>query len=188
MTTLLSNPGRIGLTQIHGKVGAGIRFGQWLNGSGFEDFEHAYMDLGDGTGIEAEPGGARIFPLDKYDPKTVHWCDGIYSQTPPQFRNAIADEARRLAGTPYSFLDYDAIALHRLGVDTKLLQRYIESTGHLICSQLVDLASTRGGHQIFNDNRWNGFVAPGDLYLQDLKITFGSIKIWNRKTREWKMA
>lgn len=184
---MITSPGRIGLTQIHGKVGAGIRFGQWLNGSGFEDYEHAYMDLGDGTGIEAEPGGARIFSLDKYDPKTVHWCDGIYANTPPQLRQAIADEARRLEHTPYSFLDYDAIALHRLGLDTRFLRNYIGKTGHLICSQLVDLASTRGGHQIFTDDRWPGFVAPGDLYLEDLKQTFGSIKVWNRKTREWRL-
>lgn len=183
----ISNPGRIGLTQIHGKVGFGIRVGQFLNGSGFEDFEHAFMDLGDGTLIEAEPGGARIRPLDEYDPKHVHWCDGIYSKTPPQFRQTIADEARKLKGTPYSFLDYDAIAAHRLGLDTKFLQRYIGRTGHLICSQLVDLASTRGGYKIFND-RWDGFVTPGDLYLEDLKLTFGDIVVWNRKTREWKIS
>lgn len=184
----LSNPGRIGLTQIHGRVGLGIRVGQFLNGSGFEDFEHAYMDLGDGTGIEAEPGGARIFPLDKYDPKHVHWCDGIYARTPMQFRNAIAAEARKLEHVPYSFLDYDALVLHRLGLDAKFLKHYIEDSGHLICSQLVDLASTRGGHQIFTDGRWSGFVTPGDLYLEDLRQTFGDLIVWNRKTREWRLG
>lgn len=167
---MISNPGRIGLTQISGKVGFGIRVGQWLNGSGFEDFEHAFMDLGDGTLIEAEPGGARIRSLDVYNPRNVYWCDRIYAATGLTLRQNIADAARALEGTKYSFLDYDAIAAHRLGLDTEWLRRYIESTGHLICSQLVDLASTRGGYTIFRDNRWDGFVAPGDLYLQDMRL------------------
>jgi hypothetical protein len=165
----MSNPGRIGLTQIHGKLGLGIRFGQWCNGSGFENFEHAFMDLGDGTIIEAEPGGARIRPLSEYAPETIHWCDAIYGEIPSGLRASIALEARKLEHVPYSFLDYDALALHRLGLDTAWLQRYIENNGHLICSQLVDLAYARGGAHIFADGRWPGFVAPGDLYLEDMR-------------------
>lgn len=169
---IVSNPGRIGLTQIHGRVGFGVRVGQYLNGSGFEDFEHAFMDLGDGTLIQAEPGksGAQIRPLDIYTDAEVHWCDGMYSQVLPMARVRIASWARRLEHTPYSFLDYDAIAAHRLGLDTDWLRHYIEAEEHLICSQLVDLACMRGGYQIFSDHRWPGFVAPGDLYLQDLRL------------------
>jgi hypothetical protein len=178
MPTTVSNPGRIGLTQIHGRVGFGIRVGQYLNGSGFEDFEHAFMDLGDGTLIEAEPGGARIRPLDEYTEAEIHWCDGIYSRVGQSLRPVIADEARKLAGTPYSFLDYDALVLHRFHVDTDGLRHYIGDTGHLICSQLVDTASTRGGYSIFRDNRWPGFVTPGDLYLQDLRLGVSDVLFW----------
>lgn len=165
--TITSSPARIGLVKIHGAVGFGIKLGQWFNGDGFIDWSHAFMDLGDGTVIEAEPGGARIVPLSEYDHAKVYWCDGIYSQVSPLLRGRIADEARKLKGTPYSFLDYDAIAAHRLGLDTRFLQRYIEDTGHLICSQLVDLAYERGGFKIFTDGRWDGFVTPGDIYLRD---------------------
>jgi hypothetical protein len=166
--TTLSSPGRIGLTQIHGALGVGIRIGQWLNGSGFEDFEHAFLDLGDGTLIQAEPGGAQIVPLSRYGPGTVHWCDGIYNKVPADVRLRIAAEGAKLKGVPYSFLDYDAIAAHRFGLDTAWLQHYIADSGHLICSQLVDLAYKRGGFQIFSDERWDGFVAPGDIYLVDI--------------------
>jgi hypothetical protein len=163
----ISNPGRIGLVKIHGAAGLGIRFGQYLNGSGFEDFEHAFMDLGDATVIEAEPGGARIRPLAEYDDATVHWCDNIYGGLSLAQRLAIADAGRKYEHVPYSFLDYDALAAHRFGLDTKFLRDYISSTGHMICSQLVDRAYNEGGYHIFTDGRWDGFVTPGDLYLED---------------------
>lgn len=180
--TFPSSPGLIGLVPIAGPVGFGIRVGQWLNGSGFEDFEHAFLDLGDGTLIEAEPGGARIRPLSEYADANVHWCDAIYANVSPAIRQAIADEARKLEGVPYSFLDYDALAAHRLGLGTEWLQHYIADSGHLICSQLVDLAYKRGGYQIFTDGRWPGFVTPGDLYLTDTvthlweTISFGTLR------------
>lgn len=165
----ISYPGRIGLTQIHGRVGLGIRIGQYLNGSGFEDFEHAFLDLGDGTLIEAEPGGARIRSLDEYTPGEVHWCDNIYRRVLPSQRLAIAKAGRDFEGVKYSFLDYDALVLHHFGLDTDGLRRYINADGHMICSQLVDRAYRNGGVQIFTDDRWDGFVTPGDLYLEDIR-------------------
>jgi hypothetical protein len=166
----MSSPGRIGLTQIHGGLGIGIRFGQWLNGSGFQNFEHAFLDLGDGTLIQAEPGGAQIRPLSIYKPENVYWCDKIYARVPSDVRLRIAEEAKGFKGVKYSFLDYDALVLHRLGLDTDWLQRYISSTDHMICSQLVDRAYTLGGYRIFPLTRWDGFVTPGDLYREDSRL------------------
>lgn len=183
---MISNPGRIGLTHIHGATGVGIRIGQFLNGSGFEDYEHAFMDLGDGTIIEAEPGGARIRPLRNYDPSTIHWCDGIYRGVPQETRLVIAAEARKLEHVPYSFMDYAALAAHRLGIDTDALQRYIGDSGHLICSQLVDLAYVRGGHVLFED-RWPGFVTPGDIYMKDMGIRF-DVLAWDDHVLNTKLA
>lgn len=183
-----SNPGRIGLTQIHGETGRLIRIGQGLNGSGFEDYEHAFLDLGDGTRIEAEPGGARIRPLSELRPETVYWCDNIYHSVPGYVRQDIADEARKLKGIPYSFLDYGALFLHRIGVDTRWLQRYIGSTGHLICSQLVDLAYIRGGFRIFSDGRWDGFVTPGDLYMEDLTRGGQDTIVWDDPLKTWRFS
>ncbi len=163
-----SKPGRIGLTQIHGDLGKGIRFGQWLNGSGFEDYEHALMDLGDGTLIQAEPGkeGAQIRPLDMYTPEEVYWCDNIYQTVDATTALGIANYARQMQGIPYSFLDYDALFCHRLHIPVPGLRSYIASTHHMICSQLVDRAYNLGGVELFQ-NRWDGYVTPGDLYKLD---------------------
>ncbi|MFD0528969.1 hypothetical protein ACFQ1I_21765 [Kitasatospora arboriphila] len=39
-----------------------IRIGQWLNASGFADYEHAFVFVGDGQLVEAQPGGAELRP------------------------------------------------------------------------------------------------------------------------------
>ena len=174
----MTNPGRIGLTSIHGVTGRAIAFGQWLNGDGFSPWEHAFMDLGDGTIIEAEPGGARIRLLSKYDNAEVYWCDNIYAQVSDQKREKIAFFGRDLEGRPYSLLDYEALFCHRLGIPVPGLRTYIADSGHLICSQLCDLAYQRADFQIFNDGRWNGYVTPGDLFRQDQREAY-NILTWD---------
>lgn len=161
-----TSPGRIGLTKIHGAAGKGIRVGQFLNGSGFEDYEHAFLDLGDGTLIQAEPGGAQIRSLDIYPEGDVYWCDGIYSTVSTAKRLEIASHARTMEHVPYSFLDYFALFTHRLHIPAPGLRRYIASSGHLICSQLVDRAYMLSCVHLFQ-NRWEGYVTPGDLYRLD---------------------
>jgi hypothetical protein len=153
-------PGDIGLTQIRGGVGLGIRLGQWANGDGFADFEHAFGYTGGGKIIEAEPGGARLSLLSRYAGDTVHWL-----VCPDEYREAMVRELTVLKGTPYSFLDYASLALHRLHVPAPHLRQYIQSSGHLICSQLVDRAAMRAGWHLFTDNRWEGDVTPGDLQV-----------------------
>jgi hypothetical protein len=151
-------PGDIGCTQITGNVGLLIRLGQWLNGDGFADYEHAFVYVGDGQIVEAEPGGARLASLTEYDTRTIAWL-----HCPDAHRTAVANAARALEGIPYSFLDYLTLALHRFHVPTPLLRWYIHTTRHLICSQLADRAASEGGWQIFDDGRWPGYVTPADL-------------------------
>ena len=71
-----------------------------------------------------------------------------------------------MRGTRYSFLDYDALAMHRLGIYVPGLRGYIADSRHMICSQLCDRAYDLGGVHLF-DNRWEGYVTPGDLYVLD---------------------
>jgi uncharacterized protein YycO len=163
----ISHPGRIGLTQIHGDLGKAIRFGQWLNGSGFSKFEHAFLDLGNGTLIEAEPGGARVEPLSKYAMQDVYWCDSVYATLTEDQKFRIVNAARLLRGTPYSFLDYAALFTHRLHIPVPGLRDFIADTHHEICSQLVDFAYNIGGAPLFQ-NRWTGYVTPGDLWKLDM--------------------
>jgi hypothetical protein len=154
----MPQPGDIGLIAIKGGVGWLIRVGQWLNGDGYRDYEHAFVYVGDGDLVEAEPDGARLASLSEYDAAGVLWLP-----CPGQYRTAVAAAARSLIDTPYSALDYFALAAHRLHIPVPGLREYISSTGHMICSQLADEAARRGGWHLFADGRWPGYVTPGAL-------------------------
>ncbi len=156
--SLTPGPGWIGLVRIHGPIGFGIRAGQWANGDGWADIEHAFGMVDADTLVEAEPGGSRLAPLSKYDMERIVWL-----RCPPQYAQAVGAEFGRLVDVPYSFLDYDALALHRLHVPAPGLRAYIQQEGHLICSQLADLGAKRGGWKLFDDGRWEGYVTPGAL-------------------------
>jgi hypothetical protein len=132
--------GDIGITKISGVGGLAIRAGQWLNGDGFADYEHAFVIValepgtGDvGTIVEAMPGGA--VQVRNWHPDTM------YLRCP----------------------DDGAIALHRFRIPTPHLKRYIKRSKSMICSQLADHAAMAGGWHLFRDNRWEGDVTPGDL-------------------------
>lgn len=150
--------GWIGLTQISGETGWLIRAMQWLNGDGYEDFEHVLIVsevVGDQiTVIEAEPGGAVEVPF-HYDLATTVWI-----QTPDEFCDGVVTAARSYLKTPYSFLDYFACFLHRLHIWAPGLKAYIRSTKHMICSQLADRACADAGWHIW-DKVWEGYVTPG---------------------------
>ena|ERR1700722_12379607 len=169
MTQLLALAGDYGLTQISGDVGRLIRFGQFLDGVGFEDYEHAFVYIGNGQLVEAEPGGARVRSITEYDSSRVLWSTGHFQLTQAQRAKICAravgfTAANKGKGIPYSFLDYLALTTHRLHIPGPWLKDYIQSNQHVICSQLVDICYQNGGVQLFNDGRWPGYVTPGDLY------------------------
>jgi hypothetical protein len=128
--------GDFGLTSIKGGVGFLIRLGQWLNGDGFFDYEHAFIYLGNGKIMEAEPGGACISDISEYDGRPIMWSTGLIPLTDAQ-RSTIVGNAINQAGTPYSFLDYLAIGLYRVGIRHPGIANRVEKSKHLICSQLV---------------------------------------------------
>jgi hypothetical protein len=156
---VLPRPGDIGLVRVRGDVGRLIRVGQWLNGSGYANYEHAFVFVGAGTVVEAQPGGARPAALAEYDGRQIAWL-----RCPPQYGVYVAAAAHELVGTPYSFADYAALAAHRLHIPAPGLRSYIKASGHAICSQLADRAAYRGGWHLFADRRWEGDVTPADLY------------------------
>lgn len=160
--------GQYGLVKINGAAGFFIRVGQWICRKGFEDYEHAFVCESVGTDgakvIEAEPGGAKY---STYVPGvSVLWS--AWNLTEEQ-QQAIASAAFGYKGVGYSFLDYIAIGLHQLHVPVPGLKRYISSSRHMICSQLTDQCYRDAGIQLFKDNRWPGFVTPGDLYKRLLQ-------------------
>ncbi len=152
------SPGDIGLVRIPGAGGRLIRLGQFLLGDGYADFEHAFTSVGDGQVVEAEPSGARLAPLSEYDGAPVVWL-----RCPPQYGDAVAVAGRAAVGTRYSWLDYFALAAHRLHIPVPGLRTYIKDTRHAMCSQLADLIAGCGGWRLYADGRWEGDVTPGAL-------------------------
>lgn len=156
-------PGDFGLTFIsQGMAGKLVQIGQWLNGNGFLTYDHAFVYIGHGNIVEADPSGIKIAPASRYA-NNVYWSTGIINPTDSQ-RSLIVSSAIGYVGTPYSFIDYFAIAAHRLHLFVPGLKAYIASTKHMICSQLVDQSYDDAGFHLFNDGRWPGYVTPGDLY------------------------
>lgn len=163
-------PADFGLVRIRGASGGLIRVGQYLNEvrwrtlfdrTLWRNVQHAFVLVDDNMVVEAEPGGARHVSLDEYKDEQVIWS---YWDLTDDQRAAIVAAAMSLIGTPYSFLDYGSLAARRLHIPIPGLRKYIQDTGHMICSQLTDEAYRLGGQQMFADHRWAGDVDPLELY------------------------
>jgi hypothetical protein len=168
-------PGTIGLVRMGRPTGGIIRCLQWLNGSGFEDYEHAVLYLGNGQIIEAMPGGARICPVDEYAGQEIFWCTAIARATDKYLARAV-EIAHTFEGVRYSFLDYLELVAARLHVPSPQLRAAIASTGHMICSQLCVRALDLAGAILFPD-RWRGLVAPGDIYELEMSLRSPKIQV-----------
>lgn len=171
MTTY--QPGSFFVVDVPGPGGWWIGVAQALAGDASR-YKHAGLILdADGTILEAEPNGARLANISEYagdglligDPVLDHvshqpCCPpGAY----PALQDWVVTEARKLVGTPYSWLDYAAIGLLHLGHPWGWLRRYVATSGHCQCAQLVDLCYLRAGVHLFTNGREPGDVAPADL-------------------------
>lgn len=154
-------PGDFALTRIGGIAGRGIAVGQWAIGDG-APVQHAMLYVGAGMVVQAMPGGAEMIHLDRAS-EPVIWSGSAILLTPME-RAHICRWALRCVGTPYSFVDYASIGLAHLRIRPRWVRDYVASTGHMICSQLVDAAYEAAGVHLFNDGRLPGDVTPGDLY------------------------
>ncbi|WP_328742937.1 hypothetical protein OG436_29540 [Streptomyces caniferus] len=154
-------PGDFALTTIRGITGRAISAGQYLIGDA-APVQHAMVYVGRGDIVQAMPGGAELIPLEEASP-VVAWSTGHFDLDWAQ-RAALTWHALALVGTPYSFLDFASLALERFHVRPRWVRDYVQSTGHLICSQLVDEVYRRAGVPLFDDGRIPGDVTPGDLW------------------------
>lgn len=160
MSPAVPELGDFGVVRTEGIGSALIRFGT------DSPVNHAFVYVGDGQIVEAEPGGALLSPVNRHGDKVV-WSTGAVTLATIE-RQRIACYARTLVGTPYGWPDIVAIALaqRRLGelVDSRTWWvRRIQTLDTLICSQLVDVAYNRAGVHLFDDGRLPGLVSPGDL-------------------------
>lgn len=155
--------GDFACVSIGGAGGVLVGLGERLCGDAFSQYQHAFVYVGLKPGqdiVQAEPAGAALAPLGGYG--HIVWSTGRIALSAAQ-RERIVDAAIGYAGTPYSWLDYAAIALRRLHVPAPGLRAYIASTKHQICSQLVDQCYADAGVHLFADGRWPGYVTPADL-------------------------
>lgn len=165
--------GDIGFCKIKGPLGFLIKLGIYLNGDGTSRFQHVFIvvDPVKGLSIEAQPGGAKWVAYAKEHPDAVFVSPaGLTAEQ----RVRIAGAAIRYRGTPYSFLDYVALAGARMRLPwAPWLRRYVKSTKHMICSQMVDQCYLDAGVHLFTDGRWPGDVTPGDMVQRFEQELFG---------------
>lgn len=162
MTTPQPQPGDFAVTSVHGPVGFLISVGEWLNGSRFGHWDHAFVYVGDGQIVEAQPEGARLAGLDKYQGRPVAWSTGHVELTEAE-RAAVVAAARSFIGVPYSAADYFALALWHFRLRIPWARNVMASRKSMICSQLTDAAYAAAGVHLFDDGRQPGDVTPADL-------------------------
>ncbi len=132
---------------------------------------HAFVYVGDGLIVEAQPHGARMVTWAGRYPHAI-WSTGVPALSPtPQQRVAIAKAARALAppervpGLPYNFVDVVDIGLadifgHHV---PEAVKNRLRDPADEFCSQLVDVTRLAGGFHLFKDKRLPGAVPPSDL-------------------------
>jgi hypothetical protein len=160
MTADTREPGDFAAVNTAGDIGTLIKIGEGLNGEGFGEYAHALVYVGGGQVVEAEPAGARK-RVRGIEPGDL-WSTGLIPLTSVQ-RSAICLAADGYVGTGYSFLDYAALAAHHFGIPAPGLKSFIQSSHHMICSQLTDQCYQDAGVHLFDDGRWPGYVTPKSL-------------------------
>lgn len=182
-------PGDIGFGPIGGLTGLLVGIGQVILGDESR-FRHVFVVTEAGGPVEdtaarvtrirhpqvveAMPSGARKVDVEgRWNGQYVYVRLEGY---PAEVRKEIARHAEAMVGTPYGFSDYLALALKRIGIRSRLLDRWISRTdergypARAICSQLADAACTRAGIKVFTDGRLSQDVIPGALLYQLLRI------------------
>jgi len=161
-------PGTIGLSRISGAVGVFVRWGQWLTGDG-SPWTHAFVVLDDAWVIEAAPGGIRMVEVGSYESRAAFLPDWPVLSADQQ--QQLVQEARKMLGAQYGWMQYPALALLALGLKPYFLRHYVARSDRYICSQLVDELHRRVGSQLFDDGRESMDVTPGDLARRYRQVT-----------------
>jgi len=163
-------PGDFAVVDTRMRTSPRIRLAQALSRGGYRMFDHAVICSRvrrDGTVyvVEALPNGAEE-NIWHYDDHDHLWSTGVVKTSAKAGKAALA-----YVDTPYSWLDYAAVAARAWHLWVPGLRHYTASRKHLISSQLVERAELDAGIQLFGDRRWPGYVRPSDLAELIFQIT-----------------
>ena len=188
------------LTRISGRTGWWVGLAQALAGIPSR-WTHGGIIGSEGRTYEAGPGGVYIGSQADLKGKPHLVCDAlvtglmgeadlldrfIAAKVENEIRCLAADAAHAHLGTPYSFLDYLALALlhleawvtgkptgHTSWWLTNRIRRRVQNSGHLICSAFIDHWASHMDVELFDDDRLPGDVTPADLdaWVDDHRTT-----------------
>jgi uncharacterized protein YycO len=144
--------GDYGVVKTNGWMGMLIRVGT------LSRWNHAFIYIGDGKIVEANPKGVAISNVSKY--KDIAWNQ--HEQLTEAQRQKIVKRAKQMVGEPYGFGAIIVIALKILGLKViAQLRKFAENEKSVICSQLV--AMCYGYAKIKVSDKPHAFTTPGDL-------------------------
>jgi len=146
--------GDYGVVKTSGWVGKLIRLGTASR------WNHAFIYIGNGQIVEANPTGVEISPVAKYP--IIAW--NKHEDLNNDQRDAVVAYAKTTVGKPYAFLVIGNIVLRILGLkilaNTKILRKLAQQPGY-ICSELVAESYNSIGIKLYNKPL--DLVTPGDL-------------------------
>jgi cell wall-associated NlpC family hydrolase len=147
-------PGDFGVVKTNGIIGKLIRVGTASR------WNHAFIYIGDGVIVEANPTGVAITPLAKYPNIAWNQHDTITAKQ----RDSIIELALNEVGKPYAFIDISILFLRILGlrfVKPNKFWKKLSVQNGWFCSELVSYCYRTVGLTLINKK--DDLVTPGDL-------------------------
>jgi len=129
MTTYNPRPGDYGVVKTGGLFGKLIRLGT------ISRWNHAFIYIGDGEIVEANPRGVAISPVAKY--AQIAW--NMHEELSDDQRAKIVAHAKSTVGRPYNFAIIVMLAFRAIGVKIfpKRFINYLAKHNGYICSENV---------------------------------------------------
>lgn len=119
---------------------------------------HVVLAISEDEAFSPEPGGAKIWPIDHWEP--LVWSR--FELTAKQRADLIAAAYARV-GAPYNYAIYPPLLWQKLSGHRVhgLIAEWLSRRPHINCSQGVDDCYTDAGFHLFPDT--SAIVTPGDL-------------------------
>jgi hypothetical protein len=146
-------PGDYGIVKTNGIIGRLIRIGTTSR------WNHAFIYVGEGVIVEANPTGVALSPVAKYP--RIAW--NHHEELTDEQRKIIVDTAVDQVGLPYDFMDIVALLLRIFGLKVPIykLFKVLARRKSWFCSELVTHCYNKANLKLINSPEY--LVTPGDL-------------------------